>query len=127
MLFLFYFISFLYRFAFLALKKLRFIFVFVFLAGMIFTVFQYIPLLEEETHGHKTELTKKVKQGNLSDGDGDSSDEDSDNDDDSEQEFNYYYSDAYTYFHLSSKQHFSNTNNLYKYLLEHKDTPPPKV
>jgi len=93
---------------------------------MVFTVFQYVPILEEETHGHKIELVKKAKQADLSGTDGDSADEDCDNDD-TEQEFNYYCSDTYAGLHANSKQNFSNKNNFYKYLLEQKDTPPPKV
>jgi len=94
---------------------------------MIFTVFQYVPILEEETPGHKVELAKKAKQGDLSDGDSDGADEDCDGDDDSEQEMNYYCSGAYTSFYVNKKSSFSNGNSFYKYLLEHKDTPPPKI
>ncbi|PBQ34636.1 hypothetical protein CNR22_23610 [Sphingobacteriaceae bacterium] len=107
------------------MKKIRFIFVFVFLAGMLFTVFQYIPILEEEPHGHKVELAKKVKADSSADGD-DDKDADSD-DDDSEQELNYFFLSEYASLYSNHSIHFSHRNNLYSYLLESKDTPPPKI
>lgn len=91
---------------------------------MLFTVFQYVPILEEETPGHKVELTKKNKQNDLADGD--DADEDCD-DDDSEQEICFYYSSTYPTNDLRKKQRFPNGNDLYKYRSEHLDTPPPKV
>lgn len=60
------------------MKKLRFIFIFIFLAGMIFTVFQYVPILEEEAQNHGSELAKKDTEDNSSNSnDGDETDSDS--------------------------------------------------
>jgi hypothetical protein len=118
---------FLLRFVSYSLKKLRFIFIFVFLSGMLFTVFQYVPILEEETPGHRVELTKKAKAGDLEGGDSDTSTDDCDNDDDTAQEFNYYLSETLSYIKSNSNFAFSDKSDFYKYLLEHIDTPPPKV
>ena len=93
---------------------------------MLFTVFQYVPILEEETPGHKVELAKKAKQGDM-DGDNDGAADDDCDDDDTEQEFNYFCNSFYNNtFYTQEKSRFSVKNNLYKYLLEQKDTPPPK-
>ena len=93
---------------------------------MLFTVFQYIPILEEETHAHKTELAKKAKKGDLSGGDNDNTGDDCD-DDDTEQEFNYSDSTLFAIFSTDQKSHISYGKTLYKYLLESKDTPPPRI
>jgi len=97
---------------------------------MLFTVFQYIPILEEETHAHKVELAKKAKTNDLGSGDGSDADTDADtdsDDDDSEQEFNYLASSFSASFYMHHTIHFSSGNDLYKYLIESKDTPPPKI
>jgi hypothetical protein len=93
---------------------------------MIFTVFQYIPILEEETSGHRVELAKKAKGGHLTDGDPDP-DEDCDEDNDAEKEYSYFYTSSYTTFRPVKKTRIPAGNALYKYLLEHIDTPPPKI
>lgn len=109
------------------MKKIRFIFVFIFLSGMIFTVFQYLPLLEEETPGHRIELAKKAKAENPADGDGDDTDEDCSDDDDSEKEYGEYHTGNHTiYFSKHSSSGFR-ACNFYKYSLENKNTPPPKA
>ena len=94
---------------------------------MLFTVFQYVPILEEETTGHRVELTKKMKQNDLEGGDSDCTGNDFDNDNDSEQEFNYCDSQNTHGFKPNAKLLYSNTSSFYKYLLDQKDTPPPKV
>jgi hypothetical protein len=95
---------------------------------MIFTVFQYVPILEEESPSHKTEMAKKAKQGDLADGDGNDADADDDcNDNDSEQDLNYSGSAFYTALFSAQSVRFSNRNNFYTYLLDSKDTPPPKI
>ncbi|MBA2612091.1 MAG: hypothetical protein H0U95_08975 [Bacteroidetes bacterium] len=60
------------------MNKLRFIFAFVFLAGMLFTVIQYIPVLEEETQNHNTELAKKSTEDDSTGSDSDETDNDGD-------------------------------------------------
>lgn len=93
---------------------------------MVFTVFQYVPILEEETPGHRVELTKKVKQNDLEGGDADCTGDDYDNEDDSQQEFNYLFSETIGSYKTNTLSLYSSTNSFYKYLLEQKDTPPPK-
>lgn len=89
-------------------------------------MFQYIPLLEEETHAQKVELAKKAKTNESGDGDSDDTDTDGD-DEDSEQELYYFSSQLQSSFLSTGKQHLFHRNNLYSYLLESKDTPPPKI
>lgn len=107
----------------LTLKKLRYIFVFVFLCGMVFTVIQYLPILEEETPAHRVE-NKKVKENNFP-CDGDADEDDSDPDRDPKADIDYY-----------PVNHFIYVLN-YKHVFPHKDenrlqrpssvtTPPPQ-
>lgn len=93
---------------------------------MLFTVFQYLPILEEEAPSHKTEMAKKGKQNNLNGGDNDSSDDDS-NDDNSEEDLNSLSATFYSAYTSAGESHFITGNNLYKYLLEQKFAPPPRV
>jgi hypothetical protein len=109
------------------MKKLRFIFIFVFLSGMIFTVFQYLPLLEEETAGNGIEISKKTQQQDSSDGDTASTDGDSNEDDDSEQEMNYCSTNTYALLNVYATSNFYIPPSFYTYHLEQKDTPPPKA
>ncbi|WP_317896786.1 hypothetical protein [Aurantibacillus circumpalustris] len=94
---------------------------------MLFTVFQYVPILEEETPGHRVELTKKAKQNDLEGGDSDCTGDDMDNDDDSQEDYNYYFYENFGSFQTLTKPFYTSTDSFYKYLLEQKDTPPPKV
>lgn len=92
---------------------------------MIFTVFQYIPLIEEETPGHRVELAKKEKQSDATDGDSDSADDDCD--DDTEEDLGYLASTPYHSFYSSQKLLYITGDHFYKYLTENINTPPPKV
>ena len=62
------------RFA--VLKALKHIFFLVFLSGMIYTAFNYLPIIEEESSSKKIELAGCAQ----SDAGGDCPDEDSEND-----------------------------------------------
>jgi hypothetical protein len=106
------------------LKKIRRIFIFIFLAGMIFTVFQYLPILEEEAPSHRVELVKKAKQLDPTD-DGDNADDDCD--DDAEQDLDYLCAGVYNSFYSFQKSLFNSKNHAYKYQLANIHTPPPKV
>lgn len=109
------------------MTKIRFIFVFIFLAGMIFTVFQFIPILEEENAGHKIELLKKIKQNCSGDGDSTTgSDEDCD-DDHSGKDLNHFFPSVHASYHSGNKALFPSGNNMYKYLLEHECSRPPRA
>jgi hypothetical protein len=89
---------------------------------MLFTVFQYIPLLEEEIHASKT-LSKKSndssKENDMDD------DADPDGDDDADELFhNHSYSSITLYsslhkFRSSQIYHFHASQNI--------TTPPPKI
>ena len=109
------------------MKKLSCIFIFVFLSGMIFTVFSYFPLSKEETLGQGSELVKKEQQKDSTDEDNANSDEDSNEDDDSEQEMNCFSTNTYALLFMNQKSVFYTRTSFYKYLLEQKDTPPPKA
>lgn len=87
---------------------------------MLFTVFQYIPILEEETQTHSTELAKK---GNESDGtDGDNAEQDTDVDDavNAFFDFNFSVTDSGTQFRSSKKEDY---NSFFQKI----NIPPPKA
>ena len=56
---------------------------------MLFTVIQYMPVLEEETPSHRVELAKKLNQNDPPAG-GDNDGGDDDNDPDVKSDINYY-------------------------------------
>ena len=89
---------------------------------MLFTAFQYVPILEEDTPGHKVELAKK---NDFTDGDSDSSYDDFD--DESEALFDFLIFSSLISFY--SKEYFSFTGNMsiYQHQLGNIHTPPPKV
>ncbi|MEO6304691.1 MAG: hypothetical protein ABIP51_16135 [Bacteroidia bacterium] len=102
------------------MKNARLIFVFIFLSGMLFTVFQYIPILEEETQNHNTELAKKGSEDDTSGNDGDESD--SDSDDAIFHSLNFSFTDLY-----SNTCAYSIKRDNYKSFFQKINTPPPKV
>jgi len=93
---------------------------------MIFTVFQYLPFLEEETPGHRTELTKKSKESNAPDTDGGDDDDDSSNDDDLKTDLILSLVNTYS-FNRAAKDNFYIKAMLYQSLVENINTPPPKA
>lgn len=101
---------------------------FIFLSGMLFTVFQYLPLLEEENAGHKIELCKKMNANDLDgSGDGDCDSDDDCNDDDSEQDI---YIESRTQQQSSRtrvQQTYFQRMCFYEHQLDKKNSPPPKV
>ena len=105
------------------MKKTRFIFTFVFLFGMLFTVFQYIPFLEEETHAQKTELTKTLNPEDGGDGDG----ADEDYDSDSEALLSSFFHSSFLTFYSSQRLSFIGNEHFYSHPLDNIHTPPPKV
>lgn len=87
---------------------------------MIFTVLQYIPILEEDNVSHSTELAKKAKETDSSD------DGDSDTDDDITVELSL--NDLLDISCQSILSHKIYTKNkIYNYLVENINTPPPKI
>lgn len=101
--------------------SLRYFFVVLFLAGMVFTVLNYIPILEEETPGHLIELCKKQQQKEGSD-----TSNDSDTDDNTETELS-----DYTLFSVSklssSGQKIADKGCNYRLPYYNSITPPPKL
>jgi len=92
---------------------------------MIFTVFQYIPFLEEETHAQKTEMTKTLNPGDGGDGDNDGADEDYDGD--SEPMFQSFFHSSFLTLYSSQSISFTASTNFYSHQLDNIHTPPPKV
>jgi hypothetical protein len=99
---------------------LRYFFVVIFLAGMVFTVLNYIPILEEETPGHLIELCKKAPEKDSSD-----TSNDNDGDDTTESELNdcfpFYFSNL-----SSAGQKIADKDGIYRLPYYNSITPPPK-
>jgi hypothetical protein len=87
---------------------------------MIFTVVNYLPLLEEEVAHKKIELAKKAVGG---EGDTDT-DDDSENDD----ETSFFDHAVIRWQGLPAKDHaYVHGLHFYGCLLDDKSTPPPKI
>lgn len=106
------------------MKKHRFIFVFLFLAGMIFTVFQYIPILEEELAAHSHVTQKKSDPKEPSDDNG--ADQDDDQNDDNESDLDHCVLQG-SMLLVISKQSYIRPYFLYTSLKNSITTPPPKI
>ncbi len=105
------------------LKNFKPIFVFIFLAGMIFTVIQYLPILEEETPGHRVELAKKTGQDDETD-----SNDSGDDDDSPDEKTSFYSHQHFTCFNgLMSGHLFYIKNTSYRPPVGSIQTPPPKI
>ncbi len=93
----------------------------LFLLSMLFTVFNYLPIIEEETPGHLIELCKKQQQKEGSD-----TSNDSDSDDNTETEIN-----DYTLFSVSklsaTGQIIADKGSIYRLPYYNSITPPPKL
>jgi hypothetical protein len=108
-------------FRFANLKKLKIIFVFIFLAGMLFTVVNYIPTLNEETAQKKIELAKKNQGEESTDSDSeDETETDSENLFRNEGHIILSEPDTYSIAHYQYTLH-------YKGHLNDLSTPPPKI
>ena len=91
---------------------------------MLFTVFQYIPILEEEIHASKT-MSKKV-DNTSNEKDSNSSDDSGDDDENDTDEFLNHFS--YHSFDLSvSTSKFNIHKENYLSLIPTINTPPPKI
>lgn len=113
------FILFKFYIALLQLKKLRFIFIFIFLTGMMCTIFQYVPILEEEV-AHNTELSKKGTEDDTSGSDGDETDSDSDD------AINHYMNFNFTDLYSKTNSYTSSTDD-YSSFFQKINIPPPKA
>lgn len=94
---------------------------------MLFTVIQYLPILEEEVPSHRMELAKKLKQNDFgSDGDADEDDGDPEPDTDSKADINYYPISNFV-FGLSYKHNFPAKKKSWPQRAKNINTPPPQI
>lgn len=92
---------------------------------MVFTVIQYLPILEEETPGHRVELTKKMKE-NYPSSDGDADDDDNDPDPDPKGDINYYPVSSFIYV-LNQPHFFYHKDPARQHRVANVNTPPPQI
>ena len=90
---------------------------------MLFTVFQYIPILEEETHASKT-MSKADDTANEKDSN-DSDDSGDDDENDTDEFYNHSSSNSFSLF--SSSSEFVIYQENYLSLVFTINTPPPKI
>jgi hypothetical protein len=103
-------------------NKLKYIFICIFLSGMIFTVINYLPLIEEEVSSKKIEVCKKVNPGESPEG----FDNETEGDNEADNLFNN--SLNFDWSSLFIKEHtYVNTFKDYFFLSEDRSTPPPKI
>lgn len=89
---------------------------------MLFTVFQYIPILEEEVHASKT-MNKKADNPST---ENDSADDDAgDDENDSNEFFSHNNYNCFQLFSTNSK--FKTFHENYLSLVFSINTPPPKI
>lgn len=103
------------------MNKSRLIFIFILLIGMIFTLFQYIPILDEGCISYSKELSKKSNEPESSEDDGDGDSED-------DITFEYSLNDLVKFsYHIISSNKIYTKNKIYTCLVEDIKSPPPKI
>jgi len=103
------------------MNKGRLIFIFILLTGMIFTLFQYIPILDEACFSYSKELSKKSNEPISSEDDGEA-----DSEDDITFEFSLNYL-VKTSCHIIYFDNIYTKNKIYNCLVEDIKSPPPKI
>ena len=93
---------------------------------MLFTIFNYLPILEEETLGHRVEMAKKAKSGEPSGKSGDAAESDGDTDDSNESDIDTFYRFALAE-KICTAQSYYCKHNSYRHLYANTITPPPKL
>ena len=93
---------------------------------MFFTIFNYLPILEEETQGHRVEMAKKDKSGEPSSKTSNDAESDGDTDDSNESDIDNLYQFALAE-KINTTQKFYCKNNSYRHLYANTITPPPKL
>jgi hypothetical protein len=88
---------------------------------MLFTVIRYLPILEEETPGHRVEMSKKANPVN--DGDDDTDDDDPDD----EREDLFFSGNGHTVDGYGSEFRFYIKYHIYHTPVEKIQTPPPRI
>lgn len=104
-------------------KSLQFIFSIIFLTGICFTVFNYLPLVEEETTGQDIEMNKKAGQEDTS---GSDTETDSDGDDNNKSDLNTCSFNGLSNIKCSNYL-FTTDNTNYLFLFAHTIIQPPKI
>ena len=88
---------------------------------MIFTLFQYIPILDDECLSYSKELSKKSNEPKSSEDDGDGDSED-------DTTFEYSLNDLVKFsYHIISSNKIYTKNKIYNCLVEDIKSPPPKI
>lgn len=91
---------------------------------MLFTVFQYLPILEDEVHASKT-LNKKADDSSPEE-DGSDSDDSGDDDESGKDDFCTHHNNQHFKLY-SSVSDFNFFNEDYNSLISSITTPPPKI
>ncbi len=91
---------------------------------MLFTAFQYLPILDEELASHSHATHKKSPQHDSSEDNG--TDQDNDNNDDNESDLDQFVEQGALLL-VISKQTYSRPYFLYTSLKNSINTPPPKI
>ena len=103
------------------MNKSSLIFIFIFLIGMIFTLFQYIPILDEDCFSYSKELAKKSNEPKSSEDDGEGDSED-------EITFEFSLNDLVKIScQIISSNKIYTKNKIYNCLVEDIKSPPPKI
>jgi hypothetical protein len=87
---------------------------------MLFTVIRYLPILEEETPGHRVEMAKKAQASGTPD--------DTDDDDPENEKTDLLYDHCYhSLTGLQAEHNFHIEFRSYRHPVEKIHTPPPQV
>lgn len=88
---------------------------------MVYTIFQYLPLTEEESQNQNTELCKKSSENDSSDDDSNETDSDNEN-----KEFSGSF--GFLFIKLdAAKYNFIAKNNFYNFRFQKINIKPPKI
>ncbi len=92
---------------------------------MLFTVFQYVPILEEEIHASKT-MSKKSNAPSSENNSADDDANDDEGDEDDSAEF-FHHSNSHKFHLLTSNSKFNSLHENHLNLVFNISTPPPKL
>lgn len=93
---------------------------------MLFTVIQYLPILEEESPSHGLELAKKTKENCDADGDDDPEGQDDDPDPDATSDIDYFPISHFVYT-LNHDRFFRHQDTGWQHHHGNVSTPPPQI
>lgn len=92
---------------------------------MLYSVFQYLPILEEENASHRVEQSKKLKSSDGSEGP-DGNEDENNHDADGKEDINYYPVSTFIYV-LNYKHNFPPKTDSWPRQYETINTPPPQI